>query len=134
MKSVHRMTKRDIVLTCDVVRRLRSLSCQKLPQRILAAYILYSLYAPHPISINPFKSALFDTFTKERNTAVQLAGEGKASDNEQLVWVLWKVLKGDGDHVRANMYTLFYSSLSQLLCSLGLTHRVRWLESLCRPS
>ena len=75
--------------------------CQKLPQRILAAYILYSLYAPHPISINPFKSALFDTFTKERKAAVQLAGEGKASDNEQLVWVLWKVLKGDGDHVRA---------------------------------
>ncbi|KAN0136541.1 hypothetical protein V8E53_005588 [Lactarius tabidus] len=72
---------------------------EKLPQRILAAYILYSLYAPHPISINPFKSALFDTFTKERNTAVQLAGEGKASDNEQLVWVLWKVLKGDGDHL-----------------------------------
>jgi len=71
----------------------------KLPQRILVAYILYSLYAPHPIAINPFKSVLYDTFTKERNTAVQLAGEGKASDNEQLVWVLWKVLKGDGDHV-----------------------------------
>jgi len=71
----------------------------KLPQRILVAYILYSLYAPHPIAINPFKSVLYDTFTKERNAAVQLAGEGKASDNEQLVWVLWKVLKGDGDHV-----------------------------------
>lgn len=78
---------------------LGSPRCEKLPQRILAAYILYSLYAPHPISINPFKSALFDTFTKERNAAVQLAGEGKASDNEQLVWVLWKVLKGDGDHL-----------------------------------
>jgi hypothetical protein len=75
------------------------LSSPKLPQRILVAYILYSLYAPHPISINPFKSVLFDTFTKERNAAVQLAGEGKTSDNEQLVWVLWKVLKGDGDHV-----------------------------------
>lgn len=71
----------------------------ELPQRILVAYILYSLYAPHPISINPFKSALFDTFTKERNAAVQLAGEGNSSDNEQLVWVLWKVLKGDGDHL-----------------------------------
>jgi len=78
---------------------LGSPRCEKLPQRILAAYILYSLYAPHPISINPFKSALFDTFTKERNAAVQLAGDGKASDNEQLVWVLWKVLKGDGDHL-----------------------------------
>ncbi|KAI9509921.1 hypothetical protein F5148DRAFT_1183918 [Russula earlei] len=71
----------------------------ELPQRILVAYILYSLYAPHPIAINPFKSVLSDTFTKERNAAVQLAGEGKTSDNEQLVWVLWKVLKGDGDHL-----------------------------------
>ena len=64
------------------------------------AYILYSLYAPHPIAINPFKSVLSDTFTKERNVAIQLAEDGKMSDNEQLVWVLWKVLKGDGDHVR----------------------------------
>jgi hypothetical protein len=63
------------------------------------AYILYSLYAPHPIAINPFKSVLFDTFTKERDAATQLAGKGKTSDNEQLVWVLWKVLKGDGDHL-----------------------------------
>ena len=76
----------------------------KLPQRILVAYILYSLYAPHPIAINPFKSVLFDTFTKERNAAIQLAGEGKTSDNEQLVWVLWKVLKGDGDHVSGAFY------------------------------
>jgi len=70
------------------------------------AYILYSLYAPHPIAINPFKSVLFDTFTKERDAAIQLAEEGNASDNEQLVWVLWKVLKGDGDHVRGH---IFYS-------------------------
>lgn len=78
----------------------------KLPQRILVAYILYSLYASHPIAINPFKSVLFDTFTKERDAAIQLAEEGNASDNEQLVWVLWKVLKGDGDHVRGH---IFYS-------------------------
>ena len=71
------------------------------------AYILYSLYAPHPISINPFKSALFDTFTKERNAAIQLAQEEKTSDSEQLVWVLWKVLKGDGDHVRAEYVNSF---------------------------
>lgn len=67
------------------------------------AYILYSLYAPHPIAINPFKSVLFDTFTKERDAAIQLAEEGKTSDNEQLVWVLWKVLRGDGDHVRGRI-------------------------------
>ena len=86
-------------ILADISYTLLFLSSPKLPQRILVAYILYSLYAPHPIAINPFKSVLFDTFTKERNAAVQLAGEGKASDNEQLVWVLWKVLKGDGDHV-----------------------------------
>jgi hypothetical protein len=44
-------------------------------------------------------------FTKERDAAIQLAEEGKTSDNEQLVWVLWKVLKGDGDsdHVRGRI-------------------------------
>ena len=83
----------------------------KLSQRILVAYILYSLYAPHPIAINPFKSVLFDTFTKERDAAIQLAEEGKTSDNEQLVWVLWKVLRGDGDHVRG-----------RILCSMAVSH------------
>jgi hypothetical protein len=76
------------------------------------AYILYSLYAPHPIAINPFKSVLFDTFTKERDAAIQLAEDGKTSDNEQLVWVLWKVLKGDGDHVRG-----------RIPCSTAASHR-----------
>ena len=74
-------------------------------------YILYSLYAPHPIAINPFKSVLFDTFTKERDAAIQLAEEGKIGDNEQLVWVLWKVLRGDGDHVRG-----------RILCSVAVSH------------
>ena len=32
-----------------------------LTQRILVSFLLYSLYAPHPISINPFKSVLFVT-------------------------------------------------------------------------
>ncbi|KAI0290738.1 hypothetical protein B0F90DRAFT_1854817 [Multifurca ochricompacta] len=71
----------------------------ELPQRILVAYITVLLIRDTPIAINPFKSVLFDTFTKERNAAVQLSGEGKTSDDEQLVWVLWKVLKGDGDHL-----------------------------------
>lgn len=68
-------------------------------QRILVSYILYALYAPHPISINPFQSALFDTFVKEKNVAA-----GTTSDNEQLVWVLWKILKGDGNDVRAVIF------------------------------
>ncbi|TFK92909.1 hypothetical protein K466DRAFT_572814 [Polyporus arcularius HHB13444] len=65
-------------------------------QRILVSYILYSLYAPHPIAINPFKSVLYATFVREREAAVRVANAGGISDNEQLVWVLWKILKGDG--------------------------------------
>ena len=105
----------------------------KLSQRILVAYILYSLYAPHPIAINPFKSVLFDTFTKERDAAIQLAEEGNTSDNEQLVWVLWKVLRGDGDHVRGRILC-FHGSSSQSWCSLGHTHLTHWLESLSHPN
>jgi hypothetical protein len=96
------------------------------------AYILYSLYAPHPIAINPFKSVLFDTFTKERNVAVQLVEEGQMSDNEQLVWVLWKILKGDGDHVSGGF------SLSIVACharsSSGHTLQTLWLESHSHPN
>lgn len=57
------------------------------------------MYAPYPISLNPFKSALYATFLKERGYAIKIAAEGGFSDNEQLVWVLWKILKGDGNDV-----------------------------------
>lgn len=60
------------------------------------SYILYSLYAPHPISINPFKTVLYATFVRERDSAVQIANTGGVSESEQLVWVLFKILKGDG--------------------------------------
>lgn len=71
----------------------------QLAQRILVSYILYSLYAPHPIAINPFKSVLFVTFNKERDQAIRVSSGGATSPNEQLVWVLWKILKGDGNDV-----------------------------------
>ncbi|KAI0656232.1 hypothetical protein C8Q70DRAFT_1046875 [Cubamyces menziesii] len=71
----------------------------ELPQRILVSYMLYSLYAPHPIAINPFKSVLHASFVKERGLAVQVATAGGVSENEQLVWVLWKILKGDGSDI-----------------------------------
>ncbi|KAF5378506.1 hypothetical protein D9615_007176 [Tricholomella constricta] len=71
----------------------------ELAQRILVAFLLYSLYAPHPIAINPFKSVLFVTFLKEREKAVSVAQAGEVSPNEQLVWVLWKILKGDGNDI-----------------------------------
>lgn len=71
----------------------------ELSQRILACYILYSLYAPHPIYLNPFKSVFYLTYLTERERAVNLASAGETSPNEQLVWVLWKILKGDGEDI-----------------------------------
>ncbi|KAH9916309.1 uncharacterized protein BXZ73DRAFT_105937 [Epithele typhae] len=71
----------------------------ELTQRILVSYILFSLYAPHPIAINPFKSVLYATFIKERDAAVRVAEVGGVHENEQFVWVLWKILKGDGKDI-----------------------------------
>ncbi|KAF7375028.1 hypothetical protein MSAN_00388900 [Mycena sanguinolenta] len=70
----------------------------ELTSRILASFILFALYAPHPIEINPFKSVLFVTFVKERDKA-RAASAGGVAPNEPLVWVLWKILKGDGDDI-----------------------------------
>ncbi|KAJ7749075.1 hypothetical protein DFH07DRAFT_869285 [Mycena maculata] len=72
----------------------------ELTERILVSFILFALYAPHPISINPFKSVLFVTFVKEREKALAVAADqGGVAPNEPLVWVLWKILKGDGDDI-----------------------------------
>jgi hypothetical protein len=65
-------------------------------ERILVAYIFFALYAPYPLEINPFKGALQDTFLKERNAS---SGALDVRKNEQLVWVLWKILKGEGSDV-----------------------------------
>ncbi|KAG6852718.1 hypothetical protein C0991_009582 [Blastosporella zonata] len=51
------------------------------------------------MAINPFKSVLFVTFVKEREKAVNVAQTGEVSPNEQLVWVLWKILRGDGNDI-----------------------------------
>ncbi|PPR02530.1 hypothetical protein CVT24_001956 [Panaeolus cyanescens] len=71
----------------------------QLAQRILVSFILYSLYAPHPVTINPFKSALLVAYTREREKAVVISNQGGVSPNEQFVWVLWKILKGDGGDI-----------------------------------
>ncbi|KDQ50785.1 hypothetical protein JAAARDRAFT_141358 [Jaapia argillacea MUCL 33604] len=93
----------------------------QLEQRILVSYILFSLYSPHPIAINPFKSALFATFNKERDAAVRMAGSGGLSENEQLVWVLWKILKGDGNDLGPySPSTLARSPLPPKLRALNL--------------
>lgn len=82
---------------------LDSNSSSDVCQRILVSYLLYSLYAPHPIMINPFKSALFVTYAKERQQVLASGssggGGGVVSPQEQLVWVLWKILCGDGDDI-----------------------------------
>jgi hypothetical protein len=76
-----------------------STGAKSLAQRILVSFILYSLYMPHPVTINPFKSALLVVYIKEREKAITIAHEGGVSPNEQFVWVLWKILKGDGNDV-----------------------------------
>ncbi|OJA13571.1 hypothetical protein AZE42_06116 [Rhizopogon vesiculosus] len=70
-----------------------------LVQRVPVSFILYSMYAPHSISLNPFKSVLYTTFVKERELAINVSAEGGFSEREQLVWVLWKILKGDGNDI-----------------------------------
>ncbi|CAK5262183.1 unnamed protein product [Mycena citricolor] len=72
----------------------------ELSSRILVSFILFSLYSPHPIGMNPFKSVLFITFVKERELALTVANSsGGIAPNEPLVWVLWKILKGDGEDI-----------------------------------
>lgn len=68
--------------------------------RILSCYILYSMYAPHPISINPFATVLHAIFVRETNKALGIERSGGLADNDQFVYVLWKILKGDGKDVR----------------------------------
>ncbi|RXW11758.1 hypothetical protein EST38_g14097, partial [Candolleomyces aberdarensis] len=48
----------------------------ELASRILVSFILYTLYAPHPIAVNPFKSAIFATYRSEREKAVSSAYDG----------------------------------------------------------
>ncbi|KAJ6616301.1 hypothetical protein B0H10DRAFT_2037499 [Mycena sp. CBHHK59/15] len=71
----------------------------ELTERILVSFLLFALYAPHPIAINPFKSVLLVTFVRERAAALAVADAGAVAPNEPLVWVLWKILKGDGDDI-----------------------------------
>ena len=42
---------------------------------------------------------LYATFTKEREAAVRVAEAGGVSESEQLVWVLYKILRGEGNDV-----------------------------------
>ncbi|KAJ7444677.1 hypothetical protein FB451DRAFT_1149174 [Mycena latifolia] len=70
---------------------------ERLTDRILASFLLFSLYSSHPVSMNPFKSSLLKTLVRERDKAREVTRNGGVASNEPLVWVLWKILKGDGD-------------------------------------
>lgn len=49
--------------------------------------------------MNPFRSALVSTFDNEKEQAIRVSNAGGISENEQLIWVLWKILRGDGNDV-----------------------------------
>ncbi|OCB86003.1 hypothetical protein A7U60_g6898 [Sanghuangporus baumii] len=83
-------------IALDILLPLLS-SYSEVPRRICAAYILYYMYAAHPIAMNPFRSAFAEVFLREREMSRFEAERGGVNENEQLVWVLWKILKGDGN-------------------------------------
>ena len=49
--------------------------------------------------VNPFRSALLVTYLREREKAISIANDGGVTPDEPLVWVLWKILRGDGNDV-----------------------------------
>jgi hypothetical protein len=99
--------------------RLGSISCQ-LTDRILSAYLLFALYAPHPFSLNPFKSALTEAFIHERDEAREASSRGQVHSNEQLVWVIWKILRGEGNDVRPPSFPTLSFPLLYLLKVISL--------------
>lgn len=86
----------------------------QIPQRILAAYVLDALYSQK--NLNPFRDHLLHifesaralalaelrvrpSFTSQHTLASLQDGSGMHVGNEQLVWVLWKILQGESDEV-----------------------------------
>lgn len=63
--------------------------------RITAAYVLYSLYLPHPINMNPFHSALLEVFNNEKQCPLPQSID-HALPGPQFPWVLWKILNNQG--------------------------------------
>ncbi|KAF7303986.1 hypothetical protein MIND_00629600 [Mycena indigotica] len=92
-------TSSTFQLALDALLPILDTQKGEVSDRILVSFILFALYAPHPIAINPFKSALIATFVVERDKSLVQSNTGSVADNEPLVWVLWKILKGDGDDI-----------------------------------
>ena len=51
------------------------------------------------MSINPFATVLYAIFVQETNKALEMEKDGGFAENDQFVYVLWKILKGDGRDV-----------------------------------
>ncbi|KAF8508086.1 hypothetical protein JB92DRAFT_2657136, partial [Gautieria morchelliformis] len=69
----------------------------QIPQRILAAYALNALYVSHDHS-NLFHDHLLRIFHSSQHARNSPQGRsGTQAENEQLVWVLWKILRGESD-------------------------------------
>ncbi|KZS95385.1 hypothetical protein SISNIDRAFT_483622 [Sistotremastrum niveocremeum HHB9708] len=67
--------------------------------RILSSFILFSLYTPHPISMNPFRSIILEQFLSHRAVARTHVNINDTHVNEQFIWVLWKILRGEGSDI-----------------------------------
>jgi hypothetical protein len=96
---------------------IQCLHLSQLSYRILSAYLIYALYDFHDTP-NPFYNHLIKIFDSERIMALT-ASRGHylhkptsqqlnvQVDTEQLIWVLWKILKGEGNEV-SNFYPIFF--------------------------
>ena len=58
--------------------------------------------------MNPFRTVFVEVFNRERDIARTESERGGVSETEQLVWVLWKILKGDGGDVSKDLLRLPY--------------------------
>ena len=82
------------------------------------------MYAAHPIAMNPFRSAFAEVFLREREMARVEAERGGVNENEQLVWALWKILKGDGNDVCFLPFCLMVACRADILAYLLLARSV----------
>ena len=60
-------------------------------------------------------------YVREREKAVSVANEGGVSPNEQFVWVLWKILKGDGNDVCIHSIWFHRAQINDhvFICQIG---------------
>jgi hypothetical protein len=92
-------------------------------RRIVASFLLYALYAPHSMDLNPFLSAIRQIFVAERQALRAAMGSStsgasalaSASGREAFVWALWQILQGHGMEVRLLSFAILQCYASFLL-------------------